>query len=206
MMRRNNNNKRNRASGQNKNNGSAEDTISCLVLGTGGAGKTLLVRKIKHICKMLLNDTNSEDMKENIFNLSTIVTTGMEVTKVPFENKTLHFREVGSPLLMMWPTYFKKCQIILYVVSASNLGQISGAWMEFLEILGADETADKQIILVFNKLDQCDPGEGAAAAREVFRPGELRRAAAQRLAAVETSAANGHGLLTLLQQIAEFGR
>jgi len=177
-----------------------ENTIQCLVLGCAGAGKTLLSRKMKQMSKVWDGSCSVEEMEEPLFGMSTLVTTGMELTKIPYKEKMVHLREVGSPLMLMWPTYFKKCHIVLYIVGTSNLLQISSAWIEFLELLSAEEMRDKKIILVFNKVDLCN-ALTLATATEVFRLEDIINTSNQHISVAKTSSANGEGILELVEQI-----
>mmetsp|Transcript_3570 Transcript_3570/g.5013 ORF Transcript_3570/g.5013 Transcript_3570/m.5013 type:complete len:214 (-) Transcript_3570:152-793(-) len=198
------NGKKNRQGKNTTANLQNEKVVSCLVLGCGGAGKTLIIRKIKQMCKMLTSrNLSPEELQESPFNLSTIVTTGMELSKISYQDTELQLREVGSPLLMMWPTYFKKCQVILYVVGTSNLIELSSAWMEFLELLSAEETREKPIILAFNKIDLCDD-TALATAKEIFRLDDIIQTATQQITVMETSSSNGAGITDLICKLHEY--
>lgn len=60
-------------------------------------------------------------------------------------------REVGSPMLPMWPSYYGDCRGVIYVMDTAQPLGLSAALVELLEILSHPGLAGKPILLVLNK-------------------------------------------------------
>jgi hypothetical protein len=60
-------------------------------------------------------------------------------------------REVGSPMLPMWPSYYVDCLGVVYVMDTAQPLGLSGALMELLEILSHPALSGKPVLLVLNK-------------------------------------------------------
>ncbi len=79
--------------------------------------------------------------------------TGTEIDEVllPGEGRAIRFREAGSPMISLWPSYFAECRAIVFLIDLSQFLGISAAAMELLDVLEHAGTADKPFLVVLNK-------------------------------------------------------
>eukprot|EP01041_Mallomonas_annulata_P004947 gene4947-9889_t len=118
-----------------------------LVLGAEGAGKTLLMRRIKETSRGL--DISSE---------ATIPTVGVDVISLDAGGMPISFREVGATLASRWGTYLPESSALLFVIDISDMGGLASAWALLHEVLSIDgsHTSGKPFGIVLNKADSVD--------------------------------------------------
>lgn len=163
--------------------------LSVLIIGCAAAGKTLLVRQLRHYCK---HGTWCDDHE-------TTSTTGTEIDEVvpPGESRSIRLREAGSPMTSLWPSYFPEARGVVYVLDLSQPLGISGAIMELFDVLSHPGTAGKPFALVLNK------GDAPYRLRQpeveaLLRLPDLQASMGPRLHVMETSATTGSGVDALL--------
>lgn len=99
-----------------------------LCLGPTGAGKTLLIKRLKG--KEVVDETTC-----------TVATNGTNLTTLKLAHpktgvlKEYTIRELGGNMAPMWSKYYDQVKKIIYVVDASNLCQISAAGVLLYTIL-----------------------------------------------------------------------
>ena len=64
-------------------------------------------------------------------------------------------REVGSPMLPMWPSYYAECRAVVYVMDAAQPMGLAAATVELYELLAHPALTGKPILLVINKWLVC---------------------------------------------------
>ncbi|CAM9531618.1 unnamed protein product, partial [Phaeothamnion confervicola] len=120
-----------------------------LVLGRAGAGKTLLVRRLRREAAGPSAPTSSK----GDFNPRTLSTIGVEVDDLERNGRSVRLREVGHPMASMWPAYFAGACGLLYVVDAAEASAASAAQEELRGIMAAPDMRGKPVIVVLNKSD-----------------------------------------------------
>lgn len=119
---------------------------SIICLGPSGAGKTLLLKKLKN--RNAIDETSH-----------TVPTTGSDLTVVKFVNKTSGtsreyvIRELGGIMAPMWEKYFHGVNKIIYVVDTSNLCQIAAAGILLYTVL-ANPSLINAKVRILNLIDR----------------------------------------------------
>ena len=148
-----------------------------LVLGAEGAGKSLLIRRLKELCHNSKSATDPNvpssipispppirSLQTGFAQLgglpsfdpseSTIPTVGVNLSNLVISDIPLDVREIGSSMASRWDTFLPDCMALLFVVDASDLGQLSSTSVLLYEILSNREfIIKKPIAILFNKLD-----------------------------------------------------
>jgi GTPase SAR1 family protein len=137
-----------------------------LLLGPDGSGKSLLVKRIVELNdnKSMLN--NISIGSPSFHNLTgTTPTTGTDLSSIILlKNDNEHkliIREVGGIMVNRWSSYLTECNMLLYVIDASDQGKLADAIALLnYDIIGNDEfnNIKKQIpiAIVLNKTDLID--------------------------------------------------
>ena len=121
-----------------------------LVLGPQGAGKSLLVKKLKLLC----GEKRDIVPERSDGTLPTLPTVGCTVEELKLGRRaTCLLKEYGGCMAPVWNTGYSDCDFVVYVIDASSCTQISAATILLLEVLGQPELREKPFLLVFNKLD-----------------------------------------------------
>lgn len=119
-----------------------------VVLGLEGAGKTMLVRRMQAVHDSVLLDVVTPDC------VSTIGTELQDITCPPtFSFRKLFSREVGGPMLPLWPQFFADARMIVFVIDVSARHSLASATVELYDLLQAPELQGKPIAVVLNKTD-----------------------------------------------------
>ena len=125
-----------------------------IFLGCGSVGKTLVSRQIiKHMAGKAAASSGRESKTQSprsastprsgagggggkkgdphqptpALNVMTTPTTGMQFETVHIDGQEIVLREVGYDMARLWHKYYKKADVLLYVVDASNRAQLSKA-------------------------------------------------------------------------------
>ena len=179
----------------------------CLVLGPQGAGKSLLLKKLRALCggrhhqdRRKINEASSQASRTREI-LPTLPTVGSTVEEVKFgKNSTCLLKEYGGCMAPVWSAAYSDCDLVVYVIDASNSAQISAATILLLEVLGHDELKEKPFLVFFNKLD-CQCAMSVAEYKSVMRLDDVLRHATQSVHVVEGSCAEGKSLDSILEWI-----
>ena len=146
-----------------------------LVLGAEGAGKSLLIRRIKEIlnneysveiCSEATIPTVGVEMTYVDIKKSDLVSNSIESLKIASENQSnstkkkdaieLCLREIGSSIYSRWNSYYNNCIGIIFLIDISDFGSIAASFILLNEVLSyKDEIIlkNKPILIVLNKLD-----------------------------------------------------
>eukprot|EP00696_Hemimastix_kukwesjijk_P018100 gnl/Hemi2/6895_TR2350_c0_g1_i1.p1 gnl/Hemi2/6895_TR2350_c0_g1~~gnl/Hemi2/6895_TR2350_c0_g1_i1.p1 ORF type:complete len:209 (-),score=56.72 gnl/Hemi2/6895_TR2350_c0_g1_i1:91-717(-) len=126
------------------NGSSAAHHCDVLLVGCEGAGKSLLTKRLMNL-KAAPPGTQVA--------YTTFPTVGVELDEVHGEKASVLVREVGGVFVNLWANYFGGCQMVVFVVDASNSAQLAAAYVELLNILRAEALASKPLLLLLNKTD-----------------------------------------------------
>ncbi|XP_044746135.1 ADP-ribosylation factor 6 isoform X1 [Coccinella septempunctata] len=114
--------------------------MSILCLGPKSSGKTHLLKKLQ--------------TESNVDNTSTSVPTiGTNMYTIKHNDYIMQVREVGGSMAPLWHKYFGGISIIIYVIDASNLCQISAAGVLFYSLLTDPALLRCKILLILSKSD-----------------------------------------------------
>ena len=161
----------------------------CLVLGPEGSGKSLLVKKLKALEREKRRGGDGDDAKRELF--PTQPTVGASVEELELgRNATCLLKEYGGAMAPVWSAAYSDCDLVVYVIDATNCTQISAATILLLEVLGHEALREKPLLLVFNKLDRRCP-VSLAELKSVMRLGDILRHAPQSVQVVEGSCVEG---------------
>eukprot|EP00753_Platysulcus_tardus_P007266 PLAT15009.1.p1 GENE.PLAT15009.1~~PLAT15009.1.p1 ORF type:complete len:196 (+),score=64.60 PLAT15009.1:55-588(+) len=162
-----------------------------LVLGCQATGKTLLVKQLLHLVDPLVK-----------VSFDTSPTTGVEVDTISHAKQRFVLREVGSPMLRMWKSFYRKATAVLFLLDLSNPTQISASAIELMNLLSAEALAGKPVLLLLNKVDM--PVTMATEEVEaLLRLKELQATATQRLDVMVISATLMTGCEEVLDWVAD---
>ncbi|XP_069809384.1 ADP-ribosylation factor-like protein 16 isoform X4 [Dendropsophus ebraccatus] len=161
----------------------------CLVLGPSGVGKTLLMKRLHKLC------TKDSDLGEVP---PTQPTVGTNLTDLTIQRTRVTVREVGGSMVPIWPSYYKDCQTVLFIVDAANINQVSASCIQLLSLLSAPALSTSSVLVVFNKTDlPCCMS--LVEMKSLFRLDDIVSSAKQSITVLETSALEGTGLQEVLQ-------
>ncbi len=93
--------------------------------------------------------------------------TGVELDVIPLPRAAVPdavsgvvtVREVGAPMLPMWPSYYAECRAVVYVIDTSQPMAVSSALVELLDVVSHPLLGGKPILIVLNKW--CVPHAGS---------------------------------------------
>ncbi|XP_069809382.1 ADP-ribosylation factor-like protein 16 isoform X2 [Dendropsophus ebraccatus] len=54
-------------------------------------------------------------------------------------------------MVPIWPSYYKDCQTVLFIVDAANINQVSASCIQLLSLLSAPALSTSSVLVVFNK-------------------------------------------------------
>ncbi|KAG8565135.1 hypothetical protein GDO81_012731 [Engystomops pustulosus] len=162
----------------------------CLVLGPSGVGKTLLMKRLQKLCTR-----DSPDLGDAP---PTQPTVGTNLTDLTIQRTCVTVREVGGSMVPIWPSYYKDCKTVLFIVDAANPNQVSASCMQLLSVLSSPALSTVSVLVVFNKTDlPCYMS--LVEMKSLFRLDDIIACAKQPITVVETSALEGSGLQEVLQ-------
>jgi len=116
-----------------------KSTSDILIIGTSGAGKSLLLRRLKNL--------------DQAIEAETLPTMGTDIENIQINKKNILFREVGFKLVQSWQKFSKETKAILFLVDLTNYASISASVIEFYNLLLGNGDSSRPIILVLNKID-----------------------------------------------------
>ncbi|XP_072259518.1 ADP-ribosylation factor-like protein 16 [Pyxicephalus adspersus] len=162
----------------------------CLVLGPSGVGKTVLMKRLQKLC--------SKDSAGLGDPPSTQPTVGTNLTDLTIQRVRVTVREVGGSMGPIWPSYYKDCSAVLFVVDAANPMQVSASCIQLLSVLSAPALSSASVLIIFNKTDlPCCMS--LVEMKSLFRLDDIIASFQQPIKIIETSALEGTGLPDILQ-------
>ncbi|KAL6103029.1 arl16 [Pungitius sinensis] len=145
----------------------------CLLLGATGVGKTLLLKRLQKLGLHGLSELGEPP--------STLPTVGTNLTDLTLKKKKVTLRELGGCMGPIWPSYFKDCSSVIFIVDSANTTQISSSCIQLLSVLSAEPLHSVSVLILFNK-----------------RMDDIIASATQPITILEVSAGTGQGLQEVL--------
>ncbi|XP_063817264.1 ADP-ribosylation factor-like protein 16 isoform X2 [Pseudophryne corroboree] len=123
---------------------------------------------------------------------------GTNLTDLTIQRTRVTVREVGGSMGPIWPSYYKDCRTVLFIVDAANPSQVSASCIQLLAVLSAHDLATASVLIIFNKTDlPCCMS--LLEMKSLFRLDDIIACAKQPITVVETSALKGTGLQDVVQ-------
>ncbi|XP_034394375.1 ADP-ribosylation factor-like protein 16 [Cyclopterus lumpus] len=161
----------------------------CLLLGATGVGKTLLMKRLQKLSLHGLGELGEPP--------STLPTVGTNLTDLKLKKKKMTLRELGGCMGPIWPSYFKDCSSVIFIVDSSNIAQVSSSCIQLLSVLSAQPLHSASVLILFNKSDMpCTMS--LIEIKSLFRMDDIIASATQPITILEVSARTGHGLQEVL--------
>ena len=165
--------------------------MRCLVLGPRGAGKSLLVKKLKALEGSKRGNGDCDGVGVL---LPTLPTVGASVEELNLGRRGFCLlKEYGGSMAPIWSSSYSDCDLLVYVIDATDCTQISAATILLLEALGHRDLREKPVLVVFNKLDRHCP-LSLAEYKSVMRLEDILRHSPQRVCVAEGSCTVGTSL------------
>lgn len=126
-----------------------------LVIGGEQAGKSLSIRRIK---EMLLAKQQLQPWDTTASSEATLPTVGVELHTISLSpEQSVNIREIGSALSSRWENYLSESSHIIFVIDASDFGNLASSMVLLHELLSNDTLlVNKPILVAINKLDLVD--------------------------------------------------
>ncbi|KAM8845171.1 ADP-ribosylation factor-like protein 16 isoform 1-T1 [Spinachia spinachia] len=161
----------------------------CLLLGATGVGKTLLLKRLQKLSLHGLGGLGEPP--------STLPTVGTNLTDLTLKKKKVTLRELGGCMGPIWPSYFKDCYSVIFIVDSANTVQISSSCIQLLSVLSAEPLHSVSVLILFNKRDMpCIMS--LVEIKSLFRMDDIIASATQPITILEVSACTGQGLQEVL--------
>ncbi|XP_068574386.1 ADP-ribosylation factor-like protein 16 [Cebidichthys violaceus] len=161
----------------------------CLLLGATGVGKTLLMKRLQKLSLHGLGELGEPP--------STLPTVGTNLTDLTLKKKKVTLRELGGCMGPIWPSYFKDCSSVIFIVDSANIAQISSSCIQLLSVLSAEPLHSVSVLILFNKRDMpCTMS--LVEIQSLFRLDDIIASATQPITILELSARTGQGLQEVL--------
>ncbi|XP_024128533.1 ADP-ribosylation factor-like protein 16 [Oryzias melastigma] len=165
------------------------DANVCLLLGATGVGKTLLIKRLQMFS--VHGSVEFDSLP------ATLPTVGTNLTDLTMKKKKVTVRELGGCMSPIWPSYFKDCSSLIFMVDSANIAQVSSSCIQLLSVLSAKPLCNASVLILFNKRDvPCimSPTE----MKSLFRMDDITASATQPVSVLELSARSGQGLQEVL--------
>jgi len=115
--------------------GDAEKRV--LILGLDNAGKTCILRQLKH-----------SEFKD------TIPTVGMNVEQITYRNVNITLWDVGGQARILWKHYYDGTNGVIFVVDSSDYDRVAKAAESIQSIATEEELENCPILILANKSDK----------------------------------------------------
>lgn len=184
-----------------------EEQKECLVLGPGGAGKTVLLKRLKAMSeeeetsstvkhKGKRETAHSKSKKEEWTLPVTHPTTGTSLVTLAPLNCIL--KEYGYSMASLWKKAVQHTDAVIYVTDASNPHQLSAATVLLMELLADEGSRSKPFLLLYTKTDLPSPMSQYEMA-ELMRVRDLKRMREKKLEVLCGTSATGEGLAEVMK-------
>ncbi|XP_041943321.1 ADP-ribosylation factor-like protein 16 isoform X1 [Alosa pseudoharengus] len=162
----------------------------CLLLGSTGVGKTLLLKRLQ---KLTQRDQPA-DLGEAPVTLPTV---GTNLTDLNLKKKRITVRELGGCMGPIWHSFYADCSSLIFVVDSANITQIASSCIQLLSVLSAEPLHGASVLVLFNKRDlPCTMT--LMEMKSLFRIDDIIATAPQSITTLEVSARSGQGLKEVL--------
>ncbi|KAL6460550.1 hypothetical protein MHYP_G00305160 [Metynnis hypsauchen] len=127
----------------------------------------------------------------------TLPTVGTNLTDLTLRKRRVTVRELGGCMGPIWPSYFKDCTSVIFMVDSANITQVSSSCIQLLSVLAAEPLQTASVLVLFNKRDlPCTMSLGEM--KSLFRMDDIIASAPQSITTLELSARSGEGLQEVL--------
>ncbi|AWP19032.1 putative ADP-ribosylation factor-like protein 16 isoform 2 [Scophthalmus maximus] len=117
---------------------------TCLLLGATGVGKTLLLKRLQKLTVHGFGELGATP--------PTLPTVGTNLTDLKLKKKKkVTVRELGGCMGPIWPSYFKDCSSVMFMVDLANISQVSSSCIQLLSVLSAEPLRSASVLILFNK-------------------------------------------------------
>ncbi|XP_069380870.1 ADP-ribosylation factor-like protein 16 isoform X3 [Paralichthys olivaceus] len=165
---------------------------ACLLLGATGVGKTLLMKRLQNILCFQLSQCSELGTAP-----PTLPTVGTNLTDLTLKKRKVTVRELGGCMGPIWPSYFKDCSSVIFMVDSANTAQVSSSCIQLLSVLSAEPLHSASVLILFNKRDMpCTMS--LTEIKSLFRMDDIIASATQPITTLELSACSGQGLREVL--------
>ncbi|KAM3598064.1 uncharacterized protein V6R79_013076 [Siganus canaliculatus] len=161
----------------------------CLLLGATGVGKTLLLKRLQKL--------NLHGSAELGTPPATLPTVGTNLIDLTLKKRKVTLRELGGCMGPIWPSYFKDCSSVIFVIDSANIAQVSSSCIQLLSVLTAEPLHSISVLLLFNKRDMPST-MSLIEMMSLFRMDDIIASATQPITTLEASAHSGQGLQEVL--------
>ncbi|XP_062389214.1 ADP-ribosylation factor-like protein 16 [Sardina pilchardus] len=162
----------------------------CLLLGSTGVGKTLLLKRLQ---KLTQRDKPA-DLGEAPVTLPTV---GTNLTDLNLKKKRITVRELGGCMGPIWHSFYADCSCLIFVVDSANITQIASSCIQLLSVLSAEPLHGASVLVLFNKRDlPCTMT--LMEMKSLFRIDDIIATSPQSITTLEVSARSGQGLKEVL--------
>ncbi len=159
----------------------------CLVLGSSGAGKTLLLKRLQ----ACTNRGSYNDIGDPPSTIPTVGTNLVNVLNLKKQEVTV--RELGGAMAPIWHNYFPACDALVFVADSANRSQISAMCIQLLDVLTNPKLKAAPILLLLNKTDMPN-AVSRVEFESIIRLTDIIENSSQKITILETSARSGKGL------------
>ena len=121
-------------------------TLTILVLGAEGCGKSLLIKRLQYLATNNLEAEFAEIP-------STVPTVGNDIVKIKFNCKEYKLCEIGGAMAPIWKNYYRDADALIYIIDKSNQFQISASCIMLLTMMSNPAIKNKNVLILFSKTD-----------------------------------------------------
>ncbi|KAF5908794.1 ADP-ribosylation factor-like protein 16 isoform X1, partial [Clarias magur] len=82
---------------------------------------------------------------------ATLPTVGTNLTDLTLKKRSVTVRELGGCMGPIWPSYFRDCTSVIFMVDSANIAQISSSCIQLLSVLSAEPLRSASVLVLFNK-------------------------------------------------------
>ncbi|KAK3532601.1 hypothetical protein QTP86_025361 [Hemibagrus guttatus] len=122
---------------------------------------------------------------------------GTNLTDLTLRKRRVTVRELGGCMGPIWPSYFRDCTSVIFMVDSANITQISSSCIQLLSVLSAEPLRSASVLVLFNK-SELPCTMSLEEIKSLFRMDDIIASAPQLITVLELSARSGEGLQDVL--------
>eukprot|EP00471_Norrisiella_sphaerica_P001788 CAMPEP_0184490468 /NCGR_PEP_ID=MMETSP0113_2-20130426/17955_1 /TAXON_ID=91329 /ORGANISM="Norrisiella sphaerica, Strain BC52" /LENGTH=248 /DNA_ID=CAMNT_0026874363 /DNA_START=147 /DNA_END=890 /DNA_ORIENTATION=+ len=135
--------------------------MQVLVIGPARAGKSVLLSRFQSTCredakhKRRLSWSLSPTKKKtnDTCHLNPGETCGIDYKVLEYRGTEFRIREVGYPMRECWSDFYESCDVLIYVIDATDRLQVAPASTWLTDAAKHEKLLSTPILIVFNKID-----------------------------------------------------
>ncbi|KAK1163814.1 ADP-ribosylation factor-like protein 16 isoform X1, partial [Acipenser oxyrinchus oxyrinchus] len=81
----------------------------------------------------------------------TLPTVGTNLTDIVVHKIKIIVRELGGCMGPIWPSYYRDCCSVIFMVDAANTTQVSSSCIQLLSVLSAEALETTSVLILFHK-------------------------------------------------------